>query len=214
MYLGDYSESIAYLEEAIFMAEALDDQSRIAHTLINLASSVELAGDPDRGDELLQQSIDLHKQSGDIRGLAYAIYLRGHVQRKLGNVAQAKELLDQALPMLEEVGQMDAVALCLEALAGVDVDRGQFEFAGDNLAAAAALRESLGLPVPRPRLSLLDTDTSAIKENIGAEALDQKINRALSARTSNSSMLTSMANYYRRPQALLDVSVKSGTPLQ
>jgi len=168
MYSGEYEEARGYYSQAQVLAESLDDPSALANTLLNLASATEMVGEYDAARVLLNQSLHLYKRLDDAGGVGYTHYMLGHVARKSGKPDIADELLALGLKQLLEVGELDAVALCIETLAGVRIDLGDFETAASILGAAHKIRESTGAAIPGTRQAELGADITAVTSHLGA----------------------------------------------
>jgi predicted ATPase len=166
-YQGKYDDAIVYLEKARSLAEAQEDPVTLGNALLNLASAVELKGDAAAAKDMLAHAYRLYEEAGDARSAGYARYMQGHVARMLGSRDEAQAHLLAGLKLLEAAGQQDAIALSLETLAGVAVDRNEFEHAAELLKKAGQIRKSTGVPVPNTRTRELESDIAATRRELG-----------------------------------------------
>ncbi|MBX3070178.1 MAG: TIR domain-containing protein [Thermomicrobiales bacterium] len=173
MYRADYEDAARFLAEALSLAELQDDPIATGNALLNLASVQELNGDPDSAATLLDRAKALFETSGDLRSTAYAVYLQGHVARARGRLEESERLLESALESLTALGQQDAIALCLEALGGIAIDGGDAARGASLLGQAKRLREEFDLPVPQPRVAVIERDVTAARASLGAARFDE-----------------------------------------
>ncbi|MGD9712918.1 MAG: tetratricopeptide repeat protein, partial [Thermomicrobiales bacterium] len=173
MYQGAYDESAKFLEEALSLAEMQDEPVSIGNALLNLSSTLELSGDPDAAATLLERARALFELAGDTRSTAYATYQQGHVARSRGRTDEAGTLLTSALESLTRLGQQDAVALCLESLAGVAVDSGDFSQGARLFGQARRVREASGLQIPQTRIAEIARDMSEARRQMGDGLFEQ-----------------------------------------
>jgi hypothetical protein len=89
-----------------------------------------------------------------------------------GDTQQAAELLREGLMMGRALGTPGAIAMCLEALAGVAQARRQAEQAVRILAATAALRARTGAQRPPSRDALYARTVAATRAVLGDEGFE------------------------------------------
>jgi ATP/maltotriose-dependent transcriptional regulator MalT len=82
----------------------------------------------------------------DVRLLGQAMRLRGSVLIMLGRIDEGGRLLEQAIVMLEEAGELREICFALNHMAWVDDVTGQFEQAWRRFDRAVAVAERLGDP--------------------------------------------------------------------
>ena len=78
----------------------------------------------------------------------------------------------RAMDALSSNGQRDAVALCLETLAGLSSERGNPQHAARYLGAAKRVREEIGVPLPDNRAEEYAADVASVVTAIGQLAFD------------------------------------------
>jgi predicted ATPase len=148
---GDYERAADLLEETLRLSRVVGDQGSVAMALGNLGYMACLQGDYGRAARLLQESLPLWEQLGDKKNLANALINLGTVTREQGDYGQATALYKESLALRgtgEQRRGVDDDAECLEGLAAVACALGQAERAVRLCAAAAALREAIGAPLP------------------------------------------------------------------
>lgn len=113
---------------------------------MNLGVVAEEEGDLARAAVLHEESLEQYRQLHDQWGIAAALANLGLVAGKQGDADRAAPLLEEGLARFAEIGDPSAQLECLEALAGLARERGVARRATYLYAAAATLREALGLP--------------------------------------------------------------------
>ncbi|MCB8968668.1 MAG: protein kinase [Ardenticatenaceae bacterium] len=101
---------MAYWEESLAVAEALDDQTLIAEVLNWLAFGLFREGRIDEAVETLERSLVVRRALSDHHGLANALTNLGVVQIHLGNYGKAKDLLQEGLLTYQQIGDIHGVA--------------------------------------------------------------------------------------------------------
>jgi hypothetical protein len=107
--------------------------------------------------------------SGD-PGAALILAELGFVAERRGDAAGALHLHLQSLASARKVGDPRAVALAFEGLAGARALAGRHEEAARLLGGAAALRESVGAPLPPAERGDVDRITEAVRQALGDDA--------------------------------------------
>ncbi|MFC7110950.1 hypothetical protein ACFQQB_67475 [Nonomuraea rubra] len=87
----------------------------------------------------------------------------GFIAEQRGDTAAARSLHLEGLAAAREVGDPRAIALAREGLAGVAAAEGAYEEAAALLEEAAALRESVGAPLPPAERGDVDRIAAAIR---------------------------------------------------
>jgi predicted ATPase/DNA-binding CsgD family transcriptional regulator len=130
---GLLDEGARWLEDALGRVTAADRDR--ADALTGLGVIVSLRGDLERGSDLLAESIELHRQAGDLRGEARAWAHLGNARTFAGDPAGAAAL-DNALALARKLGDPwhEGCALFMSGLADV--------LGGDTATARARMAES------------------------------------------------------------------------
>lgn len=104
-YFGDQKNAVKSYEEAIAAAQKAND-TNLESNAYNPLSGIYL----DQGRvtcalDLIERSISMKKNTGDIRGLAFALYGRGKVFAKLQKYAEAEADFQEAISIHKAMGE-------------------------------------------------------------------------------------------------------------
>jgi non-specific serine/threonine protein kinase len=173
MEQGDYREATAVQEEALVLARVLDDSWAVGACLNNLGVFAGAQGDFARASTLLEESVALHRRRGDRRATALSLLSRGTYEYAQGNLTQAQAIWTESLTLNREFGGRvrDEVAFQgIEGLAEIAATHGHARQAARLLAAAEALRTSVGVPRPLHIQSAYAGAVSAARDALDAGA--------------------------------------------
>jgi predicted ATPase len=135
---GDFERSRALFEEAADVLRQIGDTRWLVLALTHLAGTYICLGDTLRAAAINDEALDLADRSGDARGAAVVRSNLGYMLMSVDD-RRAGPLIERALEGYRSVGDTYGIASCLGNLAVIDLHGGETE------AAAAKLRESLGL---------------------------------------------------------------------
>jgi tetratricopeptide (TPR) repeat protein len=136
-YLGRFAESARLMEEAIVIYENLGNQSRCM-LLRCLLGWVEVnEGLYDQGCEHYQASLTVARQLGDLYGIALNLLGLSEIFLIRREYAQARQVLEESVPLYCQVHQEDELSISLAELADIEFRLGLFQQARSHL------RESL-----------------------------------------------------------------------
>lgn len=144
---GDDARAQDLLEKTLTLKRQLADPWGIAGASTSLARIAIRRGDYGRATNLLEESLALKATLGDKHGRVTALSLLGRLAFLQGDQQRAAIVLSEGLRLGWELGAQDRMAEILESLATVAAADGQPHDAVRLGAAAAALREDLGLPL-------------------------------------------------------------------
>jgi predicted ATPase/DNA-binding CsgD family transcriptional regulator len=164
--------------------------------LLNHGAAVCLAGDPERGSALLQESLEIATRLGYQEGIAWALNLLALVILD-DDPETAADMLAESLEIHASLGDRWRIASVTEAIAGLAARPLLAGAAGPVTAAAllggaAALRESLATPVPPAERTAHSRCLRSLREQLGrgfrgtwdrghAMTLDELVEAALRA---------------------------------
>ncbi|MFB9854986.1 BTAD domain-containing putative transcriptional regulator [Micromonospora andamanensis] len=114
---------------------------------IGLALGARRAGDLDLAEEQLRVVLEWYRQVDFEPGNCIVLAEMGFVAEQRGDAATARETHLAGFAAAHHLGDARALALALEGLAGVEALAGQYVLAARLLGAAAAARESTGVPL-------------------------------------------------------------------
>jgi predicted ATPase/DNA-binding CsgD family transcriptional regulator len=136
---GDFPESLALMNQALEMAQALGDTAITARVLRGLGIVASNQSDFPRANELFTQALDHFRTTHDEAGIARVLNDLGLVAERQGDHARAIALQEESLPIARRVGDDWQVCIVLGNLGGAHYDAGNYE------RGAALSREALQL---------------------------------------------------------------------
>jgi predicted ATPase/class 3 adenylate cyclase len=145
---GDLDRAGSQSEEALTIFRQLGDKANIALLLSNLGEVWQLRQETDRAAALYEEGLTLFRELGDKRNTAATLVTLAEAEVARGNLARAEALLRESLQAAGEVEDKEGTARGLEAAAALATARGALATATRALAAADALREAIGAPLP------------------------------------------------------------------
>ena len=143
---GDYPEAVrlAKIALGIFDALGLPERSALAATV--LGSAFRYLGDRDAAGRCFQAALDLRAKLDDRRGLSVALNNLALMALDEGDLALARENLEQSLVIKRQLGDQNSLAIGLANLSDVLIRSGELDAARRALDEAAELAEVLGNP--------------------------------------------------------------------
>jgi predicted ATPase len=96
-------------------------------------------GELERETELLEESLTLSREVGNLRGMAISIFCLGAAWRARGDLQRATQLLEEALTMFRETGEQALIASALTHLGFTFLFQGDLERAKATSEEAAAM---------------------------------------------------------------------------
>lgn len=160
----DYSEAaLTYFQQA-------GDGEGITWSQLNLGVVALYTGDLGTAEQLLHQSLGRAQRLGYREGVAWSLNQLGVVARRQGRLERAIHLLDESLAEHQELGDRWRAASVLEALASVAQEHDNTAYAAFLLGAAAAVRDTVGAPVPLCERPDNDATTAAVRDKLGERA--------------------------------------------
>ncbi len=146
---GDMERARSLYEEALRLAEQSGADWRMAYALGNLGLVDLLDGDPDASVARERQSLEMFQQLDYRAGIAYAQINFGVALWSAGDSKQAPRLIEEGLAAERLLDDRWNIARGLECLAAASAqtDGGR---ALELEAEAAAIRETIGAPRPKP----------------------------------------------------------------
>lgn len=148
LFQGDFPAARQYAQEALAIAEELDDRQAMAMALYTLGDNV-VAGSVERGMAIRQQSLALSEASGDKWMMAFTLNALGELARLQDDYAAAGSFYERSLQLRRELQDKRGIAVCLTNLGFVVFRQGQIEQARELLrhvlAARWDLRDTIGV---------------------------------------------------------------------
>ena len=143
-------------EESLALFRAMGDRWAVGQLLNNQACVASDQGEYAEARVLLQESLMIRRQLGDKVGLALSLNTLADVVLDEGEFADARPLLDESLAINRELGDQTAIAYLLEDYAGLAAAEARPGKALKLAGFAAALRESIGAPLPPSEQARVD----------------------------------------------------------
>ncbi|MFJ2578536.1 BTAD domain-containing putative transcriptional regulator [Kitasatospora aureofaciens] len=135
-----------------------------------LALGARRQGELEAAEAHLRPWLDWNRRLGVDSGMALILAELGFVAEQRGDARQARELHLEGLTAARRTGDRRAIALALEGLAGAQALTGRPDHAARLLGTAAAVRESVGAPLPRAERGDVDRVTERASEVLGEDA--------------------------------------------
>ena len=192
-FQGDLTGARTMNEESLALFRKMGDRWAVGQLLNNQACVASDQREYSEARVLLQESLDIRRQLGDRAGLALSLNTLADVVLDEGQFSEARPLLDESLTINRELGDQTAIAYLIEDYGGLASAEARHARALQLGGFAAALRESIGAPLPPAEQARVDRmlapSRQALSESIvEAEwdagrslALEQAIDLALSA---------------------------------
>ncbi len=179
-------------EESLTLFREMGDRWAVGQLLNNQACVASDQGEYSEARRLLQESLMIRRQLGDMAGLALSLNTLADVVLDEGAFADARPLLDESLMITRELGDKTAIAYLIEDYAGLAAAEAKPNKALRLAGFTAALRESIGAPLPPSEQARVDRMIAPAREALAASAatewdlgrsmeLEQAIELALSA---------------------------------
>jgi hypothetical protein len=143
----------------------------------NLAIVHEGLGELDTAAELLEESVELARASGDPAHVASTLHVLGSLVARRGDDGRAVPLVRESLELSHAAGEGVATVECLETLAGVAARGGDPITGATLLGAAEAYRHATGAVRQPDEQPLLDATVAALTERLRPDALAVALER-------------------------------------
>ena len=167
---GDFALAAERFGKHLANVRELGDPKLVAGTLTNLGMVMQYEGDLDRAQELHTEALTQARGLGDRRLMAVALTNLGLVALARKQFSAARGYHLRSLELAETAGELRSVAESLTEIAQVDAAEGSPERAAALFGAAAALRASIGAPVPGPERDRLQASVDAARHSLGGAA--------------------------------------------
>ncbi|MFI6484274.1 BTAD domain-containing putative transcriptional regulator [Nonomuraea sp. NPDC050663] len=164
---ADLDRSRDLHERGMRLAAEQSDRFAEEFARVGLGLAARRTGDLDAAERLFGQSLAWNRRleadyGVPFYGLTLLLAELGFIAELRGDLATARALHEEGLAAAREAGDRRAVALATEGLAGVAAAGGDHESAAALLDEAAALRESVGAPLPPAERADVDRISAAI----------------------------------------------------
>src|SRR5688572_28748544 len=155
-FQSDLASARQMNEESLALFREMGDRWAVGQLLNNQACVASDQREYAEARLLLQESLLIRRQLGDKAGLALSLNTLADVVLDEGVFADARPLLDESLVINRELGDQTAIAYLIEDYGGLAAAEGRPEKALRLAGFAAALRESIGAPLPPAEQARVD----------------------------------------------------------
>jgi len=138
------------LEEALEASRMAGRKREIAWNLgVLAANQIQQAGDYNDAIRMLEESIALGHESGDLVPVVYSMNILGHIFASEGNTVRAREIVDGALVIARRIDARDLILYLLVLLGDIEARDNNWQAADDRyrqalqLSIAAAFKDRI-----------------------------------------------------------------------
>lgn len=146
--VGDYEQAERFHQQALAIRRELGNRAGVSVSLTSLGLIAARRGDLQGAKVLYHESLAIVRELENKAGIAVCLNNLGEIHYRLGEYETGETLLWEALRIQHEMGDRLSLAYTLESIAAAAQLQGSSEAALRFFAAAEALRESLGAPLP------------------------------------------------------------------
>jgi tetratricopeptide (TPR) repeat protein len=165
---GDARGAAHYFEQSLtHFRHAGDRGFGMAFQFANLGDVARERGDHQEATELYEEALARLRELGFKQGLVHTLLSLADVSRAEGIQTRSLALQREALILCRDLGDMRGIAVSLEAFAGMAHSAGRFKPATRLLAAASALRDSVGCPLSPAHSHATDRTLAAMRAELG-----------------------------------------------
>ncbi len=100
---GEYQKALDHLGEALQVRSTSGDRRGQGRTMTELGVVYSLLGDSEKAFDFYAKALPLHRAVSDREGEANTLYHLARAERDLGNLLKAREEIEQALRIIEQV---------------------------------------------------------------------------------------------------------------
>jgi len=167
---AEFSTARPLLEESLALRRAAGDARGVAESLFELGLLHTFEGDYDLAGPLFEESLALRQATGGGVEITYALGLQGWTSIARGDFGDARRRLRETLPQLMSLRDRWGLPFWLNCAANLAAAEGRPEHAIRLAGAAAALRETIGAPLPPTFRRLFDGALAPAQRSLGEAA--------------------------------------------
>ena len=164
--LGERERAADVLHEALDLHRELGERERTAFTLNMLGNLALNTGRLADAREHFEESLAIAEADQDGNNALTALLNLGEVRRLEGDDADAGRRLRASLTHILEFHQRNALAYCLEMIAGIEAGSGDAELSARLFGVSEALREELGTPIEPFNLERYRNDVAQLRKRL------------------------------------------------
>ena len=167
-FQGDLAQAYTVAEECLVLCIE-EVSANKAETLCLLGKVVLQQGDSARAHALAGESLALSKEVNEKSNICPSLSLLGRVTSAQGNYAAARAYYEQSLQVAREGDFKWEIACGLEGLASVVAAQDELAWAARLWGAAAALRKTIGAPLPPVYRPDYEQSVAAARTQLGEQ---------------------------------------------
>lgn len=143
---GHYDEALDLLRRAEAYARKCDPPLELAPILNNQGMAYVWKNDPDTGEQLINQAIELYTSNGDRRGVARALHNLGLVCERRADWVKGFEVFSETLAINEELGDRLGIMRSLSCVALMSAHLGRHQESLEQYSRAYAISVEENVP--------------------------------------------------------------------
>jgi predicted ATPase/class 3 adenylate cyclase len=167
---GDYAQAQELFEACRARAESANIPSVLGYVYHNLGEIARHREQLELAELLYERALHLFQDLGNRWAVAHQLLALGVLAHKQGEPERALAFFRRCLGVQQELGDQDMVADCLEGVMAVAARQGNARRAAVLGAAAANLRQVLGVPVPPVERDANEAIVSELRAQLGEES--------------------------------------------
>ena len=145
MQMGNLAQAQQFTAESLVVSQGAGDRWGAAWSLYDLGYLALQRQELGAAQALLEESIAELRAQGIVFGLYRALFALAQIRERLGDVAQAHSLYQDALRIQQQMHYIQVAGELLESFAAFSAKQGQLLRAARLFGAAAASRETSGM---------------------------------------------------------------------
>jgi predicted ATPase/serine/threonine protein kinase len=168
------SEVRPFFEEGLALARQIEYRRLEGLFLLNLSAVAEMEGENAVGCSLLEQALEIEGRASRTDPALNMKLNLGALHLRLGDLTAARSYFSESLSIAREFGNRVYVAVALNGMAAVALERNEPEVAARLGGAAEALRESVGWKLERLEKRFHDDYVAKLREALDSGTLERE----------------------------------------
>jgi len=142
--IGDHEKAILHMNQALQIAEDLEENDKISSILNNISCIYTTRGEYDRALKTFQRALNIEQELGNNSEIATRLNNIGHIYHQIAEFENAMLNYQKALKISEELEDRSNMALSLNNIGMVFKAQGEYEYAMQNFGKALTISTELG----------------------------------------------------------------------
>jgi len=169
---GLHAEARASFERSLALSRSTQNSRQLTRTLIGLAELARTEGDLDRALQLNEEIFVLHRERGDLGGMAVDLANLTMTTLDLGLATRARAYLVQAIELADRLGRDRQRIAPLFCAAGLAVSQRHWTQAARFIGAMQGICEPMSYQVEPADMRFVTTTVDATRVALGNEAFE------------------------------------------